>query len=88
MLRTYKAILKGDRLEWSGDAPMMPRPEHPVHVHVTLLDDHESDVPGQGPRMADALERLAEIDALHNIEDPAAWQREMRQDRPLPGRET
>jgi hypothetical protein len=37
--------------------------------------------------MAEALERLAAADALSRIEDPVEWQREIRKDRPLPGRE-
>ncbi len=87
MLRTYKAILKGDRLEWSGDAPVPLEPEHPIHVHVTVLDEQETAEQNQGKRMAEALEQLAAIDALRTIEDPAAWERETRRDRPLPDRE-
>lgn len=32
------------------------------------------------------LERLAEMGAFDHIEDPGEWQREIREDRPLPGR--
>jgi len=32
------------------------------------------------------LRELAEAGGLHAIPDPAAWQREVRADRPLPGR--
>lgn len=35
----------------------------------------------------EALENLAAIGAFSDIEDPVAWQREIREDRPLPGRE-
>ena len=41
----------------------------------------------QGKRMAAALQRMADRQALSYIDDPAAWQREIRKDRPLPGRE-
>ncbi len=88
MLRTYKAILKGDRLEWSGDAPVLPGPEHTVHVHVTLLDEPAPSEHSRGRRMAEALEQLAAIDAVRTIEDPEGWEREIRQDRGLPGRDT
>jgi hypothetical protein len=37
--------------------------------------------------MREALERLAARNAFAEIEDPVAWQREIREDRPLPGRE-
>jgi antitoxin component of MazEF toxin-antitoxin module len=33
------------------------------------------------------VEKLQELHAYGNIENPAAWQREVRQDRPLPGRQ-
>ncbi len=34
-----------------------------------------------------ALRRLQERNPYRDIEDPVAWQREIRKDRPLPGRE-
>jgi hypothetical protein len=90
MQNTYKAILTGDRLEWSGDAPEISRENSPVAVHVTILDDdiHVTDVLTQGERMAAALERLAAIPAGEEITDPVAWEREIREDRVLPGRDT
>ena len=42
---------------------------------------------GRGRRMAAVLQRMADRGALAHIDDPAAWQREIRKDRPLPGRE-
>lgn len=33
-----------------------------------------------------AIRNLQELDAFSNIKDPVAWQREIRKDRPLPGR--
>ncbi len=41
----------------------------------------------QGQRMAAILQRMADRNALSHITDPVAWQREIRKDRPLPGRE-
>lgn len=41
----------------------------------------------QGQRMAAILQRMADRNALSHIADPVAWQREIRKDRPLPGRE-
>ena len=37
-------------------------------------------------RMA-ALARLRELNPFREVVDPVAWQREIRQDRPLPGRD-
>ncbi len=91
MLPTYKAILRGNRLEWRGNVHQYLPADRPVAVHVTLLDETlietDSSETGQGARMAAALERLAEIRALADISDAAAWEREARQDRALPGRE-
>jgi hypothetical protein len=90
MLRTYKALLRGNRLEWSGDAPECEGAEGPTSVLVTLLDEPSSDAvqADRGPRMAEALEKLAAIHALAEIENAADWEREIRQDRSLPDRET
>lgn len=41
----------------------------------------------QGQQMAAILQRMADRQALSEISDPVAWQKEIRQDRPLPGRE-
>ena len=88
MLQTFKAILRGDRLEWSGDAPEKKRTESGVAVHVTILDEAAdlSQTVNRGRRMAEALERLAARNALQEISDPVLWQREQREDRTLPDR--
>ncbi len=89
MQTTYRAVLKGNRLEWR-EAPPGLSEERPVPVHVTILQD-ERFSPARGPdtgnRMAAALEKLAASDAVAGIEDPAEWQREARRDRSLPGRD-
>jgi hypothetical protein len=62
VLPTYKAILRGDRLEWSGDAPSDLGADRPVPVHVTVLDEGSvTMIEGRGRRMALALERLAAV---------------------------
>ncbi len=88
MLRTYKAILRGSRLEWSEEAPEHPE-RQAVEVHVTILKDTatSSSAATQGKKMAEVLEKLASTHALSKISDPSAWQREQRQDRPLPTRD-
>jgi hypothetical protein len=89
MLNTYKAILRGNHLEWNEDAPDHLRQEDAVMVYVTILDEPVvlSAVIQQGQRMAAALEQLAAINALADLTDPVTWEREIRQDRPLPDRE-
>ncbi len=88
MLETYQGVLHDNKIEWSGEAPPTLPPDKGVRVHVTLLDRIPVPVPSgsQGLRMAEALERLAADRSLEHIPDPTAWQREMREDRPLPDR--
>ncbi|ASF46284.1 hypothetical protein [Methylovulum psychrotolerans] len=40
-----------------------------------------------GFAVAELLDNAAKNNLFASIDDPAAWQREIRQDRPLPGRE-
>jgi hypothetical protein len=84
MLRTYEGTLKGNRIDWSGEAPGAP--EQTLHVHITILDEEETDA-SRGRRMAGALSRLADSGAFKEIDEPSKWQREVRRQRSLPGRE-
>jgi hypothetical protein len=81
MPRTYKAILKGSRVNWTGEAPKL---ERPVHVQITVMEEAPA---GRGDRMAEALRKLAKANAFSTVADPSEWQRETRADRPLPGRD-
>ncbi len=86
MLPTYPAVLSGDRVEWTGEVPANLAAR--VRVHVTLLDPPRTTAPGQGARMAAALELLAARGGLTAIPDPLAWEREQREDRQLPERDS
>jgi len=88
MLTTYKAILKNNRLEWRWAIPEQLAPDKEVAVHVTILDESPSPSSdtSRGQRMAAALEQLAAARSLAELADPAAWEREVRRDRPLPDR--
>lgn len=83
MQLTYKAILHGDHVEWI-DAP--PDLAEPVEVHITLALAQASER-DRGRAMADALAGLARLGGVSGIADPILWQRQIREDRPLPGRE-
>lgn len=85
MLRTYEGILEGDRVRWAGED--VPATDRPLRVHITVLDE-KTEKEARGRQMADALSKLAESGTFSEIEDPDAWQRESRQDRPLPGRDS
>lgn len=84
---TYKAVLRGDRLEWSDEVPEQIRSQAKVAVFVTIVGDTSQVEESRGRRMADALARLAARGGPVSIDDPSAWQREQREERPLPGRE-
>ncbi|MDX6446073.1 MAG: hypothetical protein QOH71_3147 [Blastocatellia bacterium] len=83
MPETYRAILRGDRLEWTDPGPVDLNPEQPVEV---IILDEPDQMANRGKLMAEALEKLAATDAFSEISDPSEWQREIRKDRPLPGR--
>ena len=84
-MRTYTALLRGDRLEWLGEAPE-PQTDAPLRVYVTIVEP-VAEEPARGPAMAALLEKLAARGTFAAIPDPVKWQRELRQDRALPGRE-
>ena len=86
-MRIYRALLHGDRLEWLEDAPES-QTDAPLRVHVTVLE-HEppTEVHERGHAMATILEQLAERRTFSAITDPVRWQRELRQERVLPGRD-
>ena len=86
-MRTYRALLRGDRLEWLEEVPE-PQPDVPLPVHVTVLEQESpSEAHARGYAMAALLEKLAKRRTFSAISDPVKWQRELRQDRVLPGRE-
>jgi hypothetical protein len=89
MLQTYKAVLRGDRLEWHDQPPTTIDADQPVAVHVTILDDTspEAYAPAPGHHMAEILEQLAQLQALPDITDPVAWERTIRMERSLPNRD-
>jgi hypothetical protein len=90
MQSVYRAILHGNHLEWSGEEPKCSRSESGVEVFVTIPDAEGSpdEERSRGAAMAAALERLAQAGGVQSINDPVEWQREIRTDRPLFGRES
>lgn len=79
----YAAILRGNRLEWTGTAPTNSEGGEAAVVTVILRET----ATGQGEAMAAALEQLAQEDPPTGLGDPAQWERSIRQDRRLPGRD-
>jgi len=86
MLQTFRATLRGDSLEWEEEVQCLSRDDAGVQVLVTILEEEPmQEKNGRGQRMAAVLEKLAQAQAFAGI-DPVAWQRDVRQDRELPGR--
>ena len=86
MLRTYKAILHGDQVEWLEQPPEKSRP---VQVHITVLEEPAVELTRERGRvMAEALGALAQRGTFADITDPVDWQRELRVERVLPDRES
>jgi len=85
-MATYRATLRGDRLEWN-DAPP-PELGAPVSVEVIIHTEAPPTLAAlRSRRMAAALERLAARGGLKELSDPLAWERAARTDRALPERE-
>jgi hypothetical protein len=86
MLRTFRAVLKGNLLEWQEEVNGWLQGNRTVQVLVTLLEEEPIVVTqGRGRQMATVLEKLAQARAFSGI-DPLEWQREIRRDRELPER--
>ncbi|HEX6749434.1 MAG TPA: hypothetical protein VF092_19215 [Longimicrobium sp.] len=85
MSQSYDAVLSGNCLEWRGRAPADDRPKA---VKVIVPDDEDTAAPEErrGAALA-ALQEIASRGGIRSIPDPVAWQREVRKDRPLPGRD-
>lgn len=84
MANTYRAVLKGDHLEWVDEKPD-DGGNGSFSVQVTILDESKSK--SRGTEMAACLKKIADLGGVKGMEDPVAWQRETRKDRPLSGRD-
>jgi hypothetical protein len=86
MSEAYRAVLRGDHVEWTGDKPSPSQTA--LVVEVTVLGAaEESEHRSNGPAMAAALEAIARAGTFTPGGDPLAWERAERADRPLPGRD-
>jgi hypothetical protein len=82
MLQTYTGTLSDGQITWDT----VPPEGDGVRVTVTIQEPKAEDQ-GRGARMAAILDKLAASDIHKHFPDPLEWQREIRKDRPLPGRE-
>ncbi|MEQ8381134.1 MAG: hypothetical protein RH949_02030 [Coleofasciculus sp. A1-SPW-01] len=71
MLHTFRAILKGNVLEWQEEVNQWFQGDRTVQVLVTLLDEEASTTThSRGQQMAAILEKLAQSQAFSDI-DPS-----------------
>ena len=87
MLQTYRALLRGDQLEWTSRRPAVIPADQPVLVDVTMSEESFAAKTESGRCMAAILEQLAQTGSFAEISDPVDWQRDLRADRSLPGRD-
>ena len=76
-------------MEWLSDQPKNLSADQTVTVHVTILNEPRPTIKKQqGRRIAAALEKLAKLSSSVRSVDALQWERELRQERTLPGRES
>jgi hypothetical protein len=86
-MSTITAILEADA-DGTLHLPL-PVELRAARLKVTAIIQDVRD-PGERPTREDALaalRKLRELGTFKEITDPVAWQREIRKDRPLPGRD-
>jgi hypothetical protein len=86
MSQTYRAILHKDHVRWTGEAPDR---EKPVDVYITVIGGtaESSAISRSGLTMDAALQEIADRGGLREVADASEWQREIRKDRELSGRD-
>ena len=84
-MRTYKAVLHDNQVEWLEQPP---EKSGAIQVYITFPEESDSELPSKrGRMMAEVLAELARRDTFAAIPDPVSWQRELRSERLLPDRE-
>jgi len=88
MIRTLKAVVNGDRIQWLEASEQSFPASQPIEALITPLQDQPALIsPEQkAERRVAALKKLVSISAFSSIGDPQEWQRDSRADRELPGR--
>ena len=86
MLEKYRATIHGNVVEWDGEEPNDLKNRGEITVDVTVISKKARLKKPNGKKMAEALAKLAESGAAKKFGNPLKWQREVRKDRPLPGR--
>ncbi len=83
----YDAILCGDTLQWIGERPSESASNEPVHVRIITQATPPISEEERKRQLGAALNALVKSNPFREIHDPVEWQREIRADRALPGRD-
>jgi hypothetical protein len=87
MNNVFPATLENGVITWGPNgAPPLPVNE-PRAVEVVVPMRPPTVDPNKKRRLRKLFEELARRGTFDDIEDPVEWQREIRKDRPLEGRE-
>jgi hypothetical protein len=91
-MQTFTATLRNGQIVWGSDGPPNLPANESVPVQLTVLPEPRADKPlASEPTLLEIMERFAASGGPTGLPtDPEAileWQREIRKDRPLPGRE-
>ena len=84
-MRTYKAVLHDNQVEWLEHPPETSGAKQ---VYITFPEEPGAEFSSnRGKLMAEVLAELARKNTFAAIPDPVAWQRQLRAERALPDRE-
>ena len=97
-MRTISTQAEIDAKGWLKVRTRAPKGLPPGVVRAVIVLDASEKVPSQRQplpvetpeqmaKRVEAMTRLAAMGGIPEIPDPVAWQREIRKDRPLPGRD-
>ena len=90
MLNTLRAVVEHDKIHWQEAVDNVLPANRAVEVLVTILEGQPTrrSLEEQARHRVAALQKLVALNTFSGVRDPAQWQREIREDRELPGRET
>ena len=91
MLNTYRAILEKNRIIWQDEIPLELEKDAKQNIIVIFQENSgiiiQESNKSDNIKLKNLLEKLALANKNSNITDPVKWQKEIRKDRSLPGRD-
>jgi hypothetical protein len=87
MLEKYRATIYGNKIEWDDEVPEGLQKNRTLNVEVTPIVASKRRKRANAKKMIEALEAIAAMGGVKSIPDASKWQREIRKDRRLPGRD-